>query len=236
MDTKQFIESYKIGHRYFINLDIENDEQLINLSLIDTTFDNCCFSVHFTKTDFTNSKFINCNLKCTDFSNCNLTNTIFENCTLESLTFTNANISGTTLTNCIYFGQLVYLDTETNEITTFKDPLVKELYDNVPEFSKMTDRSNDELVYVVYGELSLRLFENIMNNEQITDFTRKCFNFFNLLGDRINDSIDNLLVVAIYEGLYSTKKCNDIARQMLKGRNKEVYEFSMINGNITADY
>ena len=65
---------------------------------------------------------------------------------------------------------------------------------------------------------------------------RKCFQFFNLLGDRKDDSIDNLLVVGIYEGLYANKKCNDIARQLLTGRNKEIYEHWMINGNIRAEY
>jgi hypothetical protein len=57
-----------------------------------------------------------------------------------------------------------------------------------------------------------------------------------LLGDKQDDEIDNLLVVGVYEGLYSNKKCNTIARQLLKGRNKEVYEYWMINGFICADY
>ena len=124
----------------------------------------------------------------------------------------------------------------TSIMQNFNNTLVQELYDNIPEFSKMTDHENDELTYVVFGELSLRLFEDITTNYQTTDFTNKCFQFFNLLGDRVDNEIDNLLIVGIYEGLYANKKCNDVARQLLTGRNKEFYEFWMTNGNIRVDY
>ena len=235
-DIQNIIEKYKAGHRYFLNLDFDKGEKLAGQKLADTTFDNCCFSVDFSRTDFTNSKFANCNLKCCDFSNCNLTNTIFENCSLESAEFKNAKIDGTTLINCHCYGQIVTLEKTTGEVETYKDPLVKELYDNIPEFSKVADHLNDDLRYTVYGELSLKLFDDIATNTETTSFTVKCFQFFNLLGDRKDESIDNLLVVAIYEGLYANKKCNDIARQLLIGRNKDIYEHWMKNGNILADY
>lgn len=235
-DIRNILENYKLGHRYFLNLDIDKGEKLTGQLLADTTFDNCCFSVDFSETDFTNSKFTNCNLKCCDFSNCNLTNTIFENCSLESAEFNNAKIDRTTFTNCHCYGQIVTLDKMTGELGTFKDPLVKELYDNIPEFSKVADHLNDDLLYTVYGELSLKLFDDITTNTEMTSFTVKCFQFFNLLGDRKDESIDNLLLVAIYEGLYANKKCNDTARQLLTGRNKDIYEHSMKNGNIRAEY
>lgn len=127
------------------------------------------------------------------------------------------------------------MDTQVHMNNIF-DTLVLELYDNVPEFSKMTDHENDELTYVIFGELSLRLFEDITTNNQITDFTKKCFVFFNLLGDREDNEIYNLLIVGIYEGLYANKNCNTVARQLLTGKNKELYEYWMINGNIRADY
>jgi hypothetical protein len=165
-----------------------------------------------------------------------LTNTIFENCELENVEFRNAKIDGTSLTNCHNSGQLVILDKSTGELETCVDPLVKELYENVPEFSIDADHLNDELAYVVYGELSLKLFTTITTNNETTNFALKCFQFFNLLGDRKDVSIDNLLLVGIYEGLYANKKCNDIARQLLTGRNKEIYEHWMINGNIRAEY
>jgi hypothetical protein len=68
--------------------------------------------------------------------------------------------------NCHCYGQLVSLNKATGELETFKDPLVKELYDNVPEFSKLADYSNDELLYVVYGQLSIKLFDNIVACDQ----------------------------------------------------------------------
>lgn len=229
-------EKYKTGQRYFINLDLNSSDKLTGLMLVDTIFDNCCFSVDFSQTDFTNSRFTNCNLKGSNFSQCDLTNTIFENCELENAEFRNAKIDGTSLINCHYSGQIVTLDKSTGELETFVDPLVKELYENVPEFSNDSDHLNDELVFVVYGELSLKLFTDITTNNETTSFALKCFQFFNLLGDRKDDSTDNLLVVGIYEGLYANKKCNDIARQLLTGRNKEIYEHWMINGNIRAEY
>lgn len=236
IDIQSILEKYKSGRRYFLNLDIDKGEKLTGQLLAETTFDNCCFSVDFSDTDFTNSKFANCNLKCCDFSNCNLTNTIFENCSLESAEFKNAKIDGTSLTNCNCYGQVVTLDKTTGKLETYKDPLVKELYDNIPEFSKIADHINDELLYMVYGELSLKLFDDITTNNETTSFTVKCFQFFNLLGDRKDESIDNLLVVGIYEGLYANKKCNDTARQLSTGRNKDIYEHWMKNGNIRADY
>lgn len=236
IDINNIIEKYKAGHRYFINLDFDKGEKLTGQILSETTFDNCFFSVDFSQTDFTNTKFINCNLKCCNFSHCNLTNTIFENCPLESASFKDAITKNTSFTNCYCYGQTVQLNKSTGELETYKDPLVKELYDNIPEFNEMTDHKDDELTYVVYGELSLKLFDDITNNNKTTDFTKKCFRFFNKLADKNDGNIDNLLVVGIYEGLYATKKCNDTARQLLSGRNKEVYEHWMINGNIRADY
>lgn len=235
-DIMNIIEKHKAGLRYFINLDFGKGEKLTRQFLSDTTFENCCFSVDFSETDFSNSRFANCNLKCCDFTDCNLTNVIFENCSLEGAEFKNAKIDGIKLNNCYCFGQVVALDTKTRELETAKDPLVKELYENVPEFSKVADHLNDDLLYVVYGELSLKLFEEIRTNNETTNFTSKCFQFFNLLGDRNDENIDNLLVVGVYEGLYANKKCNDIARQLLTGRNKDVYEYWMKNGNIRAEY
>jgi uncharacterized protein YjbI with pentapeptide repeats len=236
LDIQNITEKYKAGHRYFLNLDFDKGEKLTGQFLADTTFEDCCFSVDFSQTDFTNAKFANCNLKCCDFSQCNLTNTIFENCCLESADFKNAKIGGTSLNNCHCYGQVVTLDETTGELETFKDPLVRDLYDNLPEFSKIADHLNDELNYVVYGELSLKLFEDITTNNEITNFTLKCFQFFNLLSDRKDENIDKLLVVGVYEGLYANKKCNDIARQLLTGRNKDLFEYWMKNGNIRAEY
>lgn len=230
------LEKYKTGHRYFINLDFAKGEELTGQILSDITFDNCFFSVDFAQTDFRNAKFINCNLKVCNFSGCDLSDCVFENCSFEETEFVNASIERTTLINCYYYGQIVSLNKETRKLETFKTLLVKELYENVPEFDRIADHFNDELDYIVYGELSLKLFDEITTNNELTTFTKDCFQFFNLIGNRGDEKIDNLLVVGVYEGLYANKKCNDISRQLLVGRNKDVYEYWMINGSIRANY
>lgn len=115
-------------------------------------------------------------------------------------------------------------------------PLVKELYEKVPEYTKISDRSFDEYGTASLGMLSLILFEEIMNKGELSEIVRSSFDFFNEIGDRNDPEIDNILVVDIYEGLYSKKKCNDVARNLLRGRNKEVYEYWMINGFIRSEY
>lgn len=234
-DLQYIVDKYKNGHRYFVNLGFE-EGKLMGQLLADSTFEYCCLSVDFSNNDFSNSKFINCNLKSSNFSNCNLTDSVFENCSIEFVDFKGAIAKGVIFINCSCYGHNVQLDKITNELIGNKDVLVKELYDNIPEFIEMIDHTYDEQAYFVYGQLSLKLFDDITNSKKITDFTLKCFQFFNNLGDRNDNEIDNLLIVGIYEGLYSNKQCNDVARQLLIGRNKEVYEHWMINGCIQSDY
>lgn len=119
-DIQNIIEKHKAGHRYFINLDFDKGEKLTEQVLADTTFNNCYFSVDFSQTDFTNSKFINCNLKCSDFSRCNLTNTVFDNCSLECVGFKNAKIDRTVLTNCSCYNQVVTINKTTGELEPLK--------------------------------------------------------------------------------------------------------------------
>ena len=235
-DIQDIVSKYKIGQRYFINLDFDKGVKMTGQFLVDTVFENCCFSVDFSNTDFSNSKFINCNLKCSDFTNCKLTNSIFKNCFLESVDFKGAMTENISFANCSCYGQIIQMDRTTNDLINVKVPLVKELYDNIPEYSGMIDRTDDDLAYVVYGQLSLKLLDDITRNNNVSDFTQKCFQFFNKLGDRNDGEIDNLLVVGIYEGLYANRRSNDIARQLLTGRNKEVYEHWLINGSIHSDY
>lgn len=149
-DIQNIIEKYNEGHRYFLNLDFDKGEKLTRQTLADTTFENCCFSIDFSQTDLTNARFVDCNLKCCDFSSCNLTNTIFENCSLEGAEFKDAKIELTSLNNCYCFGQLIIFDKMTGQLESYKDPLVRELYDNIPEFDKIADHSDDELMYVVF--------------------------------------------------------------------------------------
>jgi len=235
-DILHITKNYNKGYRYFINLDFDKGERLTGEILAESIFENCCFSADFSMTNFSNSIFIGCNLKCSDFSNCDLTNTLFENCSLEETLFKSATVDNMTIENCFCYGNKVLMNHETRELASVKTKLVDELYRNVPEFDRKADHSNDELENVVFGELSLMLFENITSNNQTTEFAKKCFAFFNLIGSRNEDGIDNLLIVGVYEGLYGNKKCNDIAKELLTGRNKEIYEYWMINGNIRTEY
>lgn len=133
-------------------------------------------------------------------------------------------------------GNEVKLNTSSNQIEVLAHPLVTELFNRVPEFDEISDHSSDDLLYAVYGDLSLILADQIKNSSELNELIIHSFSFFNDLGNRNNREIDNLLVVGIYEGLYSNKKCNDVGRDLLSGRSKEVYEHWMINGNIKADY
>jgi hypothetical protein len=55
-DIQNLVQNYNFGHRYFINLDFDKGEKLTRQILTDTIFDNCCFSVDFSETDFTPSR------------------------------------------------------------------------------------------------------------------------------------------------------------------------------------
>jgi len=230
------LDRYNAGHRYFLNLDFQKGERFGGHLLAGSIFENCYFSADLSTTNLTDAKFVDCTLKYCDFSLSNLTNVVFENCWFQGNRFKDTKIEGASLNNCHCSGQVVILNEKTGQIEILIEPLVRELYDNVPEFSKIADHDNEQLVYTVFGELSLKLLNDIKSNENITEFTIKCFQFFNLLGDREDEDIDNLLVVGVYERLYANKKSNDIARSLLTRRNKDIYEYWMKNGDIRSDY
>lgn len=174
-DLNNILERYKLGYRYFINLEFENGEVFTGIDFRDAIFDGCFFAVSFLGIDFTNAKFINCNLKTSDFCKCNLTNVVFENCLLEHVEFLENNINHTVLVNCSCYGQPVTLNKTTGVIEAFMTPLVKELYKHIPEFSEIASHHNDNLEYAVYGELPQKLLVDITTHNEVTDFTKKCF-------------------------------------------------------------
>jgi hypothetical protein len=65
-----------------------------------------------------------------------------------------------------------------NKLSDHIHPLVKQLYENVPDFEKISDHSLEDASYLVYGLLSLYLFKEMVANENPTEFTKKCFDFF----------------------------------------------------------
>ena len=217
-------------------MDFDNGEPYTESNFQDAIFENCYFGVDFSNSNFRNARFSECNLKSTGFQNCDLTKTEIVNCLVESINFGNSDISDLLFENNTSYGNEVKINTDSNEVEAFAHPLVTELYERVPEFDKLSDHHSDNLLYVVYGDLSLRLSEQITELEKPNKLIKESFSFFNYLGDKNDTEIDNLLVVGIYEGLYWSKKCNDLSRKLLKGRTKEVYEHWMINGNIQAEY
>ena len=234
---KEILEYYQKGYRFFRNVDFDyKEENYINSDFQDAIFENCYFGVDFTNSKFINSKFNECNLKSTDFINCDFTNAQILNCTVETTNFANSVISNLIFENNTCYGTEVILNPNTLIVEVLSPYLVKELYKNIPEFDLISNHFDDNQAYSVYGDLSLKLFEKITELNEPNKMIINAFNFFNYLGDRNEKEIDNLLIIGIYEGLYSNKKCNDLARNLLKGRNKEVYEYWMVNGNIQAEY
>lgn len=237
MKTKQEILDYYLkGNRVFRKVDFDNNESFTSSDFQDAIFENCFFGIDISNSNFKNSKIIDCNLKSTDFTNCNFTNAEINNCLVEAANFYNCDITNLIFEKNTMFGTDVVLNKKTLEIEQIAHPLVCELYQNIPDFEKICDHYDDTLVYCVFGELSTKLYEQILIHNKPNRMINDSFTFFNHLGDKNNKEIDDLLVVGIYEGLYSNKKCNDLARKLLKGKNKELYEYWMINGNIQSDY
>ncbi len=96
-DLLQYVvEQYKLGQRYFYDLDIEN-ESFDGLNLEGIVFDRCSLYVSFRGANLKNSKFINGGIKTCDFREANLTNARFENLSIESAQFARS------ITENIYF-------------------------------------------------------------------------------------------------------------------------------------
>lgn len=237
MNTKkEILAHYQKGQRFYRNVDFDNGASYAESNFQDAMFENCFFGVDFSNSNFRNARFSECNLKATVFSNCDLTKTEIVNCLVESIDFAESDTSSLIFENNTSFGYEVKLNTASNKLEAFMHPLVVQLYKNVPDFDKISNHGSDDLLYVVYGDFSLRLSEQITELDTPNKLITDAFSFFNYLGDKNDKEIDNLLVVGIYEGLYWSKKCNDLSRELLKGRNKEVYEHWMINGNIRSEY
>ena len=217
-------------------MDFGNGETYAESNFEEAIFENCYFGVDFSNSNFRNARFSDCNLKSTNFNNCDLIKTEFINCLVEGIEFGKSDTSSLIFENNTNFGTEVRIDAKTNKLTNFTLPLIAELYENIPDFEILSDHLSDDLLYVVFGDLSLILSEQITELKKPNKLIIDSFNFFNYLGAKNNKEIDNLLVVGIYEGLYWSKKCNDLSRELLKERTKEVYEYWMMNGNIKSDY
>ena len=106
----QLVESYRNGQRCFFHLEFENCENLSSLCFSGAVFKNCWLNVDFSKSDLTDTKFIDCDLKTTDFSNCNLTRASITGCTVESSVYTDAIIDEFVFDNNSAYSQVTGQD------------------------------------------------------------------------------------------------------------------------------
>ena len=233
---KEIVTFYKKGNRFYRNVDFDNGKSYSHSNFQDAIFENCLFGVDFSHSNFKNTRFIDCNLKSTNFNNCDLTETLILNCDVEEIIFGVSDTSSLIFKNNLSFENEVTINKKTNKLEVYIHPLVLELYRKIPSYDLINDHTSDGLHFSVFGDLSLVLSKQIIELDEPDKLILDSFNFFNKLGDRNDKKIDNLLVVGIYEGLYWSKKCNDISRKLLKGRNKELYEYWMVHGNVSADY
>jgi uncharacterized protein YjbI with pentapeptide repeats len=104
MTVQQFLEAYRSGQRYFSDLDFEYEEGLSKCNFRDAVFENCFLFVDFSNSDFTNAKFISCNLKEIDLHGANLTNAVMTKCLVECAVFQGAIVDNFAFTENYYYG------------------------------------------------------------------------------------------------------------------------------------
>lgn len=99
---KTLIEAYNSGQRLFETWDFEQTN-LDNLDLSGCTF-HSWFGCNMKNCNLENTKFIRCNLKCTNMAGSNLKNATIEECSLEGLSLFDTNTEGITFKNNSCYG------------------------------------------------------------------------------------------------------------------------------------
>ncbi|WP_055446259.1 DUF7674 family protein [Lacinutrix mariniflava] len=228
MKSRTEIEQYyKTGKRFFRNIDFNFGQSFENSNFENAIFEFCYFGIEFNNSNFRNAKFLECNMKSTNFTNCDFSNAEIKENLMEGINFKGSNISNLIFENNISYGAKVKLNSETLEIEYNIHKLNYELYEFIPEFEEISDHSNDEHLYSVFGDLSIVLAKEIIENENLTKLITDSFKFFNYLSDKKDKEIDNLLIVGIYEGIYHSGKCNEIAKKLLNKKAINTYEFNL---------
>ncbi len=100
------LEQYRLGQRYFENLDMEN-ESFEGQNLEDIVFEDCSLYISFRKANLRNAKFLNGGIKTCDFREADLTNARFENVSIESTQFARSKTDGVYFNNNSAYGQNV---------------------------------------------------------------------------------------------------------------------------------
>lgn len=104
--AEEIIEAYKNGQRYFVDVEMEN-ENFDGQNLEGIIFENCFLYSSFRKANLKNAKFINGNVKTCDFTGANLTNAHFENVSVEGVLFNGAKKDGVYFDNNWCYGNRV---------------------------------------------------------------------------------------------------------------------------------
>lgn len=107
MTSETFFEALSKGERHFNNLEFEYLDGFQNTDFSDCIFESCFLYIDFHGSNFTNAKFIQCNLKEIKLVNCNLTNAVMKNCLVESAEFAGSTIDGFEFSENYYFGTVV---------------------------------------------------------------------------------------------------------------------------------
>lgn len=107
MTQINFFEAYKNGERHFLDLDFEYLEGFSNKDYSDIIFESCFLYLDFRNSNFTNAKFIGCNVKEIDLRQANLTNAFMTNCLVESALFKGAIVNGFKFLDNYYYGQTI---------------------------------------------------------------------------------------------------------------------------------
>ena len=100
------LEQYRLGQRYFENLDMEN-ESFEGQNLEDIVFEDCSLYISFRKANLRNAKFLNGGVKTCDFREADLTNARFENVCIESAQFARSKTDGIYFNDNSSYGQNV---------------------------------------------------------------------------------------------------------------------------------
>lgn len=225
MNSRNEIEHYyKNGNRFFRNIDFRIGESFEKSDFENAIFEYCNFVGNFKKSNFKETKFFKCKLISTKFIDCDFSSAEIIDCIIEKTSFKGSKITNLKFKNNTSFGKKVKLNSKTLTIEYPVHQLNAELYKHVPEFKKIADHSDDEYLYAVFGDLSIVLEKGIIEDKNNNTLIKKSFKFFNYLGEKNEKEIDNLLVIGVYEGLYHCGKCNEIAKKLLNGRAKKLYE------------
>lgn len=105
------------------------------------------------------------------------------------------------------------------------DSAVAALLDALPEFAGSGAEWSRDLPYDVYGEFSAYVSKLIAGKtEQDRSLLERSFNFINSLAEDGDESVANLLRVAVLEALTDTPKSVATARTMLAAKPREWFE------------